>query len=160
MTTATATRPTERPAVLLPTLTAADITVTADHMGREVIVIPDAVAQIMRGYIREGWREFPDVADGESRKFRAGSWMFTTTAAIVAAYAASPVAAGTDGRDADRFRQSRDHAEHGCGYAFVVGVSGWDAGAGWWRDYDITRHLHVHASPHLTDNGGAYQFGG
>lgn len=158
--TADAARPTERPAVMLPTLTAADVTVTADHMGREIITIPDAVAQILRGYIADGWREFPGVADGESREFPAGSWVYTVTATIVDAYARSEVPATVTGRDAERARQSRDHAPHGCGYAFIVGVSGWDADARWWRDYAITVHLHVHASPHLTDHGRAYQYGG
>ncbi|MER7331705.1 MULTISPECIES: hypothetical protein [unclassified Micromonospora] len=160
MTTAIATRPTEQTAVILPTLTAADVTVTTDHMGREVIVIPDVFARLMRDITRDGWREFPGVADGESRKFPAGGWMFRTTATIVAAYAASPIPAGATGHDADRYRQSRQYAEHGCGYAFIVGAAGWDADARWWRDYPLTKGLHVHASPHLIDKGRAYRFSG
>ncbi|GAA5070514.1 hypothetical protein [Streptomyces similanensis] len=124
-----------------PTLTAADVTVTTDHMGRLYAVIPDHVARPLavashagidpqaRGYFSQ-----------ESTAHPAGSWVAATVRTIFAALLASPVSAA-------------DVRERGLGqyltwdggtfYGFIVGESGWNADTRWWRNYETTGDLHV-----------------
>lgn len=148
-----ATVTTDRPELRL---TSADITVTVDCIGREVIVIPDAVAEWMRAQVQHGWREIPDVAHGHSRPFAPGTHMHACTMAIMEAYGASSIPAGLDARDQDRAIAQRAWAA--CGFQMIVAVvgrSGWDDDAAWWRDYDTTRHLHIPGYPSMTSGYGS-----
>jgi hypothetical protein len=148
----------------VPELTAEDITVTVDNMGREIIVIPDAIAAEIAHEVRRGWREFRGLADGESRQFAPGTWMHRTTELIMTTYAAStPAEALTLWPEPDTTGQShprRTHAEHAridrerasgpggslAGAAFIIGRSGWDFAARWWA-FDVRSLAHRSLRP-------------
>lgn len=147
-----------------PELTAEDITVTVDNAGREIIVIPDAVAAELAHEVRRGWREFRGQADGESRRFAPGTWAYRTTDLIMSVYTASEPAEALSmwpepdqtGRThprlshAERARIDRERATggNGClaGAAFIIGRSGWDTAARWWA-FDVRSLAHKALSP-------------
>jgi hypothetical protein len=144
---------------------------TVDTMGRDIIVIPDVVAVRIYAETKKGWREFRGHADGESRKFGKGTWMYDATSLIMIEYAANPPSRDEyDHRDPDdargdversaRYRKGTLQHGHMAGCAFIVGESGWNFDAHWWRDHGTTRHLHPNGFPYLTDNGTAVQYGG
>lgn len=134
-------------------LTVGDVTVTVDQIGREVLVLPDAVVARLRAEIRDGWREIPDVNDGYSRPFPPGSWVHRTTMTLLAAYTASLIPVELAGRrrgQAQRDRQAA--AEYGCLSWSIVARSGWDAARRWWTEPDDPG-WHVPGCPHRRDNG-------
>ena len=127
-----------------PVLTAADVTVTVDQLGRDTIVIPDAVAAELRKQVNQGWREIPDMADGYSRPFAPGSWTYETTTLIIDAYAASEPPAELSEEDAETARRNRrwasgDHARLSA--VFIIGRSGWDPATRWWAQ-DVRSDAH------------------
>lgn len=145
-------------------LKSGDIEVTIDRMGREAIVIPDAIARYMQAQIQEGWREFRGLATGESRKFTAATHMYDLTAAIVEVYAASDVPGNwTEDRRQQATLWREFAARYGthC-YASFVGRSDWDAPEHWWVDYPANRDLHLPGSPSRTTHAGlpAYMWAG
>lgn len=144
------------PADVEYTIDPADVAVYADKMGREVIVIPDDVARALRREINRGWCEIPGVADGYSRKFPEGTWVYAAVQVILAAYAASDIPDVRDDRAHDQAAAARQWAggDWPHTYAFIVGESGFDATEAWWRDYDNTTDLHLHANP-STSRAGA-----
>lgn len=137
------------------TVTPEDVTVTRDHMGREVIVIPDALARAMTAEIQRDWTEIPGVADGHSRKFREGHWMYAVTQTILATYAASPLPTDVDSRDLADATTARQWAgsEFPFAYAFIVGQSGWDASTRWWADDNYAAHRDLHVTSPFPHTG-------
>jgi hypothetical protein len=131
------------------------ITITADHFGRSVAVIPDAVAVRLRTAILAGWKEYRGDASGESRTFVAGEWEHDATAQILDAIAAAdmPPATGTV-TDRDRV------VDLGYSITSVVGESDWDASAAWWRDYSANVHLHVPGYPERAYSTRGYRWSG
>jgi hypothetical protein len=149
----------------VPELTAEDITITVDNMGREVIVIPDAVAAELGHEVRRGWREFRGEANGESRRFAPGTWAYRTTDLIMTVFAESTVSETltmwpekprhgdeifpkpTRARMAEIVRE-RTAGPNGylAGGAFIIGRSGWDFAARWWA-FDVRSLAHKALSP-------------
>jgi hypothetical protein len=109
--------------------TAADVTVTRDRFGRDVLVIPDGVARRLAESVRNGWREVADMATGYSRAFGPDTWEHAAAAAIITAYAASEC----DPADWQGLRDRKHAADWGqMPPVFIVGASGWDADVSWW----------------------------
>ncbi len=146
-------------------LTVEQVRVHLDHMGREVITVPDEVAVRLRQKIDAGWTEIPGVADGYSRPFALDSWVGRVTDTILAAYAASPVPDGIDDKprnrgwsDVEAAQRSRERAGkyHYMG-VFIVGESAWDEAGRWWA-HDVRdpqhKRLSVHANPTRVTRGG------
>lgn len=147
-----------------PELTAADVVVTCDNNGREIIVIPDAIAAELAAEVRRGWREFRGEANGESRRFAPGTWAYRTTDTIMSAYTASAIPealAMWPEKDHShlnfppltherRAQVDRERASGGNGYlagsAFIIGRSGWDFDARWWA-FDVRSLAHKALSP-------------
>ncbi|MEU9354936.1 hypothetical protein AB0D65_29075 [Streptomyces griseoloalbus] len=127
-----------------PALTAADVTVTTDNMGRVYAVIPDDVARLLAVASLEGVDMNARGYDPqESVVHPADSWAAATVRVIFDALLDCPDV-------------TEDVHEWGLGqyrtwgggtfWGFIVGRSGWDADTRWWRDYDRTGHLRVRGS--------------
>jgi hypothetical protein len=165
-----------------PELVAADITIAVDNMGREVVVVPDAVAAELSYEVRRGWLEDRDGIYGESRRFAPGTWAYTTTVLILATYAASPISETitrwpepdhggklftplTHEQQAVRHRErAAGPRGEAAGSLFIIGRTGWDFRARWWA-LDVRslahRALRPYGYPHLHDQLGGYaQFTG
>lgn len=111
-------------------------TVTSDHLGRTVVVLPDDVAAHLREVGQRSWIEIADVNHGYSAAVPADSedgCLIRTILDAVAEHA-------TDQRD------QHIATDGGSFYGFIVGESGWDAERRSWTDYQATRHLHVAGS--------------
>jgi hypothetical protein len=149
----------------VPELRAEDITVTVDNSGREIIVIPDAVAAELAYEVRRGWRESrSEDQSGESRKFAPGTWAYRTTDLIMTTYATSEVSETlTMWPEKDhshlsfppltherRAQVDRERATGPGGYlagaAFIIGRGGWDFGSRWWA-YDVRSLAHRSLTP-------------
>ena len=108
---------------------------TVDRMGRTVTVIDDATARELRVASHAGWHEYVGMADGHSRSYEPGTRVHSLVT--------------------DLF----DHWLAAGFCRFVVGESGWDDAAAWWRDYPATTDLHVSAIP-CRENDGSVRFAG
>lgn len=146
--------------ITLPELAVKDVEVTWDKLNRDTIVIPDQVAYALRTAINHDWREMGDIGWGVSADFDEHSWVYRTTATILAAYAASPVPPGLSPWDHDAAHGARVAAEYGQHmYAAIVGESGWDPRTRWWVNYRANVHrFHVPGSPHR--RGAVYRYEG
>ncbi|MFF5655234.1 hypothetical protein [[Kitasatospora] papulosa] len=123
-----------------PALAVDDVTVTTDHNGRAYAVIPDAVARPLAAAALEGIDPEARGIFFESAPHPADSWAATTVRTIFEAVLASPVAA----EDIHAFGLNLYRRfDGGTFYGFVVGASGWDTEARWWRDYKNTRDVRV-----------------
>lgn len=149
----------------VPELRAEDITVTIDASGREIIVIPDAIAAELAHEVRRGWRESrTEDQAGESRKFAPGTWAYRTTDLIMSAYAQSAVSETLTmwpERDHShlnfppltRERRAQVDRERATGpagslsgAAFIIGRGGWDFRTRWWA-YDVRSLAHKALCP-------------
>src|SRR5689334_24946504 len=88
-------------------------TVTADSMGRPVVVIDDSNWELLDRVKSDGWTEIPGMADGYSRPIPADS-----DAGIVLTSIALAVATSAESSDRDQ-----RIAEHGTVYAFITSPS-------------------------------------
>ncbi|EMF20384.1 hypothetical protein H114_32614 [Streptomyces gancidicus BKS 13-15] len=127
-----------------PTLTADQVTVTADQMGRPVAVVPDDVARLLAAASREGIDPEARGIDFESVAHPADSWVAVTVRTVFEAV----LAARPDDAD-DLSSGLGQYRTYGGGtfYGFIVGTSGWDPDTRWWSDYDNTRDVHVGGFP-------------
>ncbi|MFF4543693.1 hypothetical protein ACFY1J_05510 [Streptomyces sp. NPDC001406] len=123
-----------------PTLAVTDVTVTTDNMGRAYAVIPDAVARPLAVAALQGIDPNARGIFFESDAHPADSWVATTVRTIFDAVLASPVAAEVDHAHGLWLYRKFDG---GTFYGFIVGESGWDADARWWRDYPQAGDLRV-----------------
>jgi hypothetical protein len=137
-------------------LTGAEVTVTMDQFGREVLLVPDAVARYMRTQVLDGWTECGVGATGRSRAFTALTHMFALTATLAETFAASdpPAEMPADLR-AEALQDRERVAAGGTCYAQVIGAGGWDATA---RDYLGATDLHVPGSPYRVRHAGLDAF--
>lgn len=147
----------EPPPVHIPEhvdLDPADIEVTWDRSGRDVIVVPDDVARAMRARVQKGWKEWRGQAFGESIRFHPGHWMYDITVKILAAYGDSPVPSTETGSDIGWAEGARRRARGDGGFqpeatVPIVGRSGWDPETRDWVDYQGNIDLHVGAYPNV-----------
>ncbi|MGG7574174.1 hypothetical protein [Streptomyces sirii] len=127
-------------------LTAAQITVTLDTWDRPVVVLPDEIAERLTVSSRTNVKDY-GYCHFESCRFDVDAWethaVRTIFDVVVAAHPQEP--------GLGQYRQ------FGTGYFYggIVGMSGWDMNARTWRDYDSTRHLHVHGI-HLHQDGRSH----
>lgn len=126
--------------------TPADVTVTRDRFGREVLVIPDGVARRLAESVRDGWRE-GGIELGNSRAFGPATWENAAAAAIIDAYAASEC----DPSDWQAVRDRKHAADWGqMPPVFIIGAAGWDAAAAWWANDcagDVHKAVSVPGTP-------------
>lgn len=161
----------------VPELRAEDITITVDSLGREIVVIPDAIAAELAYEVRRGWREWNrEEQAGESRPFAPGTWAHRTTDLILTTYATSEISetlttwpepdhTGKLFPPLSRERRAQVNREHATGPAatlagavFIIGRGGWDFRARWWA-YEVTslahKALHPRGYPARIEQGGA-----
>jgi hypothetical protein len=123
-----------------------------------VFVIPDDVARVLRRAGKAGWVEVPGFAYGEGDRYEAGTQVHAAANVLLAAARALPAAIDDmDGQQRDTI--VRD-AHFGSFYPFVVGRSGWDDDARWWRDFDATDELRLPGSLHTWRGGAAVYWAG
>ncbi|MFD5814672.1 hypothetical protein [Streptomyces sp. NPDC127038] len=122
------------------TLTTDDVTVTTDHAGRLYAVIPDDIARPLTVASLKGIDPQARGMFFESDPHPADSWAATTVRSIFEALLASPLAH----EDVHTWGLGQ-YREFGGGtfYGFIVGESGWDPEARWWRDQERTGDLCV-----------------
>lgn len=127
-------------ATAAPALTVEQVTVTTDHMGRAYAVVPDAVARLLRTASLKGIDPEARGISFESAPCPADSWEAATVRVIFEAVLASPVAADDDHACGLRLYRKYDGGEF---FGFIVGESGWNPDARWWRDYATTGDVRV-----------------
>ncbi len=137
----------------------ADVTVTIDRFGREVVVIPDGVAAALTAEIQDGWTEYTSIRFGESRRFGPDTWVYQTTVTLLKAFAASAAPTGLDDDATWRVERARTFAAQGVElYAAIVSASGWHCDDRTWHDYEYTRDLRIQRSIHR--RGPDYRYEG
>jgi hypothetical protein len=131
-----------------------DARVSTDHMGRVVAIVPDEVAERLRASIEDGWTEIRGVADGYSRDFARGTWVYNATMRILDEVAKS----GTERAE----RAAADERGYREYYGFIVGESDWSDETRWWVDYPANAGLHVPGFPATKygSNGSVVVYGG
>jgi hypothetical protein len=127
-------------------LTVDEVTVTTDHMGRVYAVVPDEIARPLALASRAGIDPEARGISFESAPQAADSWTATTVRTIFEAVLASPAAA--DDVHTCGLGLYRKY-DGGTFYGFVVGASGWDMEARWWRDYRQTDDLRVSGNANI-----------
>ncbi|MFJ9416651.1 hypothetical protein ACIRPT_21015 [Streptomyces sp. NPDC101227] len=127
-------------------LTPAQITVALDTWDQPVLVLPDAIAERLAVSSRTDVRDY-GYCHFESRRFAADTY---ETRAIRVMFEAV-LAAHPDEQGLDQYERFGT----GYFYGWIVGASSWDADARTWKDYDATKHLHVHGI-HLHHDGRSH----
>jgi hypothetical protein len=119
-----------------------EITVTADHLARPVVVIPDEIAHRLRVAALKGWIDTPGIGHGASEDFPADHWVARVAHTILTAVA-------EQAHDATTLQD----AKYKRFYGFVVGESGWDSTTHAWKDYCNTSALRVPGAIHTSYDG-------
>ncbi|WP_031102407.1 hypothetical protein [Streptomyces sp. NRRL S-146] len=127
-------------------LTVAHVTVTLDQWERPVIVLPDDVAARLAASSRTDVKDY-GYCHFESRRFDADTY---ETRAIWMLFEAV-LAANPDEQGLGQYERFGT----GYFYGWIVGASGWDSAARTWKDYEATKHLHVHGI-HLHHDGRSH----
>ncbi|MDX3695015.1 hypothetical protein PV726_32695 [Streptomyces europaeiscabiei] len=124
------------------------VTVRLDRWERPVLVLPDDVAARLAIAAATDVKDY-GYCHFESRPFDADTF---ETRAIRTMFEAV-LAVHPEEQGLGQFER------YGTGYFYgwIVGASGWDEAARTWKDYDATKHLHVHGI-HL-DHDGRSHFG-
>lgn len=110
-----------------------DVTVTADKMGRPVVVLPDDAACWLTEASRAGWSEVLGMGYGHSRAYDPATPEHAAAVTILAAVVEDDpnhCAPGTT-----------ETARRGSFYGHIVGRSAWDTETEWWS-YAITDPAH------------------
>ncbi len=124
-------------------LTPEQITFAVDWLGREVALVPDAVALRMEAERKTGWIECAGFAYGNSRPFPPGTWMHQVITALLTAYAASPIPGQLTGRDREQATADRMWASRWSELRVtVVGESDYDPATRRWRNFPASAALH------------------
>lgn len=123
------------------------IKVTADRMGRTIVVVEDHQAQLLNKLSRTGWVEIEDANYGHSATVPVGTEGSHLIESILGAVV-------VDAKNSEDVRI----AQSGSFYGFVVGQGGWDDEKSCWRDYPNTRHLHAEGS--IVKAHGGWRFAG
>lgn len=139
-------------------LTAEQVTVTYDWLGRETLLVPDPVAGRMECERRDGWQEERGFNWGRSQLFPAGTWMHQVIATLIGVYAASEIPPAFAGRDREYAERDRLFATRWDDLrASIVGVSDFDPDTRQWRNYRANADLHVGGFAHKArDTTDAY----
>ncbi|WP_438948365.1 hypothetical protein [Streptomyces mirabilis] len=112
----------------------------AEDAGGLYAVIPDAVARALAVAAKAGINPEARGAFFESSPHPADSWAAATVRTIFeAVIAVRP----EDAEDVSSGLGQYRTWDGGTFYGFIVGESGWDTAARWWRDYERTGDLRV-----------------